>query len=308
MAEAHEPFSRKAVRAHRERAARNLGDHDFLLTEVGKRLCERLEDIKRAFPVALDLGCHGGVLGGLLAGRSGVETLIQCDLSPAMARQAFAKNRGLAPSLAADEEFLPFADASFDLVLSDLSLHWVNDLVGALIQIRRTLKPDGLLIGAMLGGETLRELRQALMEAELIHEGGASPRVSPFVDVREAGDLLQRAGFALAVADCDTITVTYGNALALMSDLRGMGEANAVRDRRNAFTRRTTLMEAAALYEKRHADPDGRIPATFQVVYVSAWAPHESQQRPSRPGSAAQRLADALGAEERPAGDKAKPR
>ncbi|MEE8559134.1 MAG: methyltransferase domain-containing protein [Alphaproteobacteria bacterium] len=308
MAEAHEPFGREAVRAHRERAARNLGDHDFLLGEVGKRLCERLEDIKREFPVALDLGCHGGALGGLLAGRSGIETLIQCDLSPAMAKRAFEENRGLAPSLAADEEFLPFADESFDLILSDLSLHWVNDLVGALIQIRRTLKPDGLFIGAMLGGETLRELREALMEAELIHEGGASPRISPFVDVRDAGDLLQRAGFALPVADCDTITVTYGNALSLMRDLRGMGEANAVRARRNAFTRRTTLMAAAALYEKKHAGADGRIPATFQVVYLSAWAPHESQQQPLRPGSAAARLADALGAAERPAGDKAKPR
>ena len=307
MADDRAPFDRKSVRAHRDRAAENIGDHDFLLGEVAVRLSERLDDIKRDFACVLDLGCHGGVLGERLAGRDGIETIVQCDLSPAMAHQAAVKNRGTALSLAADEEFLPFADGSFDSVLSNLSLHWVNDLPGALIQIRKVLKPDGLFIGAMLGGETLVELRQALMEAELANEGGVSPRVSPFADVRDAGDLLLRAGFALPVADSDRITVTYPDALSLMRELRAMGEANAVRSRRGGFSRRATLIEAASLYETRHADRQGRIPASFEIVYLGAWAPDESQPKALRPGSASRRLADALGAEERPAGDKAKP-
>jgi len=301
------PFDRKSVRAHRDRAAENIGEHDFLLGEVAARLSERLDDIKRDFARVLDLGCHGGALGERLAGRNGIETIVQCDLSPAMVRQAAVNNRGFALGLAADEEFLPFNDGSFDSVLSNLSLHWVNDLPGALIQIRKVLKPDGLFIGAMLGGETLAELRQALMEAELANEGGVSPRVSPFADVRDAGDLLLRAGFALPVADSDRITVTYPDALSLMRELRAMGEANAVRSRRHGFSRRVTLLQAASLYETRHADQEGRIPASFEIVYLGAWAPDESQQKPSRPGSASRRLADALATEERPAGDKAKP-
>jgi SAM-dependent methyltransferase len=224
-----------------------------------------------------------------------------------MTRQAAARNRGFALSLAADEEFLPFNDGGFDAVFSNLSLHWVNDLPGALIQIRKVLKPDGLFIGAMLGGVTLVELRQALMEAELANEGGVSPRVSPFADVRDAGDLLARAGFALPVADSDRITVTYPDALSLMRELRAMGEANALRSRRQGFSRPATLSGAAALYEAKHADRKGRIPASFEIVYLSAWAPDDSQQKPSRPGSAGLRLADALATEEHPAGDKAKP-
>jgi len=307
MADARAPFDRKSVRAHRDRAAENIGDHDFLLGEVAVRLSERLDDIKRDFACVLDLGCHGGALGEMLAGRDGIEALVQCDLSPAMVRRAAVKNRGFALSLAADEEFLPFADGSFDSVLSNLSLHWVNDLPGALIQIRKVLKPDGLFIGAMLGGETLNELRQALMEAELANEGGVSPRISPFADVRDAGDLLLRAGFALPVADSDTITVTYPDALSLMRELRAMGEANAVRSRRHGFSRSTTLSQAAALYETRHADREGRIPASFEIVYLSAWAPDDTQPKALRPGSASRRLADALATEEHPAGDKAKP-
>ena len=307
MADDREPFDRKTVRAHRDRAAEKIGEHDFLLGEVAARLSERLDDIKRDFARVLDLGCHGGALGEMLAGRDGIETIVQCDLSPAMVRRAAVKNRGFALSLAADEEFLPFADGGFDSVLSNLSLHWVNDLPGALIQIRKVLKPDGLFIGAMLGGETLAELRQALMEAELANEGGVSPRVSPFADVRDAGDLLLRAGFALPVADSDRITVTYPDALSLMRELRAMGEANAVRSRRGGFSRRATLIEAASLYEARHADKEGRIPASFEIVYLSAWAPDDTQPKALRPGSASRRLADALATEEHPAGDKAKP-
>lgn len=300
------PFDRTTVRAHRERAAARLGQHDFLLREVGERLTERLGDIKRDFPRVLDLGAHDGSLLPLLGDKAGRELVVQADVAPAMARLARANTPG-ALQVVADEEVLPFAPASFDLAISNLSLHWVNDLPGTLVQIRHALKPDGLLLAAMLGGETLFELRQCLMEAELSVEGGLSPRISPFAEVRDMGNLLTRAGFALPVADADTITVSYANALALMRDLRGMGEGNAVSERRKTLSRRTTLLEAAALYDRKFAAADGRITATFQVIYLSGWAPHPSQQKPLRPGSAAQRLADALGTDEKPAGDKARP-
>lgn len=300
------PFDRMAVRAHRDRAAGGLAKHDFLLREVGQRLAERLDDIRRDFPRVLDLGSHHGVMADLLGDKAGTELLVQTDISPVMTAHGSAQT-GSALHLAADEEALPFAPGSFDLALSNLSLHWVNDLPGALLQLRHALKPDGLLLASMLGGETLFELRQCLMEAELAVEGGISPRISPFAEVRDMGNLLTRAGFALPVADADTITVTYDNALALMRDLRGMGESNAIAERRKSLSRRTTLLEAASLYDRKFAGADGRIGATFQVIYLSGWAPHPSQQKPLRPGSAAQRLADALGTDERPAGDKAKP-
>jgi len=251
----------------------------------------------------LDLGCHGGELAAALGPRGGIATLVQCDLSPAMARRAACDSR---LALAADEEFLPLAPQSFDLVLSNLSLHWVNDLPGCLLQIRRALKPDGLFLAALLGGQTLHELRAALIEAELAVSGGAGPRVSPFADVAELGCLLQRAGFALPVADSDTLTVTYGDAFGLMRDLRGMGEGNALNARRRQFTRRAILHDAAARYRDRCGG--GRLPVTFQIVTLTAWAPHESQQKALRPGSARTRLADALGTVEIPAGDKARPK
>jgi len=192
--------------------------------------------------------------------------------------QAQGPGEGLLQGLGvvADEEWLPFASARLDLVLSSLSLHWVNDLPGTLIQIRRALKPDGLFLAAMLGGETLRELRHALLEADLAKEGGASPRVSPFVDVRDAGDLLQRAGFVLPVADSDTLTVTYDDPLRLMRDLRGMGETNATHERRDRFSRRATFSRAADIYRQTFAAADGRVPATFQVIYLTGWTPRTS--------------------------------
>ena len=231
-------FDRRSVRRHRDRAAANLPDHDFLLREVGERLADRLADVRRRFPVALDLGCHRGELAGMLAGRGGIETLVQCDISETMVRAA----SGL--RLVADEEALPFADGSFELVTSLLSLHWVNDLPGALIQIRRALRPDGLLLAALFGGETLKELRRSLAEAEIANEGGLSPRVSPFADVRDIGNLLQRAGFTLPVVDIDTLTVSYSDPLRLLVDLRRMGESNAVLERRKSASRRTTLLDA----------------------------------------------------------------
>ncbi len=289
MSESMTIFNRRAHRRHRDRAAENLGDYDFLLAEVGERLADRLDDVKRTFPLALDLGCHTGGLGRLLGGRGGIETLIQSDLSFAMARRA----AGL--RLAADEEALPFATASLDLVLGNLSLHWVNDLPGALLQIRRALKPDGLFLAAMLGGETLKELRHAFCEAEMAEEGGISPRLSPLAGVRDLGYLLSRAGFALPVVDADTITVSYADPLKLMRDLRGMGESNAVTARRKSFSRRRTIMATAEKYRDTFADGAGRMPATFQVLYLTAWAPAPGQPKPLKPGSAAFSLAAALG-------------
>ncbi|HLF58606.1 MAG TPA: methyltransferase domain-containing protein [Alphaproteobacteria bacterium] len=304
-------FDRRLLRAHRDRAAANLGTHDFLFREVAERLADRLADVKRRFPVALDIGCHGGEVKRALQTRGGIETLVQCDLSPRMAALARAGDAsGALPaslSLAADEEALPFAPGSFDLVISSLSLHWANDLPGALVQMRRCLKPDGLFLAALLGGETLRELRAAWMEAELAVNGGAGAHVAPFADIRDAGGLLQRAGLALPVADTETITVTYPDALALVADLRGMGEANVGLLRPRAFTRRETLARMTQTYAERFGDAEGRIPATFQVIYLTAWAPHSSQPEALRPGSAKSRLAEALGVEERPAGDKARP-
>ncbi|WP_158047268.1 methyltransferase domain-containing protein [Skermanella pratensis] len=294
-------FDRAMVRRHRDRAAAGFAGYSFLFEEIAERLADRLEDVVRDFPMALDLGCHTGEVGRALRGRKGIERLVQCDLSPAMAGAA----GGL--SVAGDEELLPFADASFDLAISNLSLHWVNDLPGALLQLRRALKPDGLFIGAMLGGDTLFELRRCLMEAELDLTGGVSARISPFAEVRDAGGLLQRAGFSLPVVDSDTLTVTYESAFKLMADLRGMGETNAGLNRRRQPTPRALLIDAARRYAELFSEPDGRVTATFQVLYLAGWSPHENQQKPMRPGSAQARLADALKTEERPAGDKAEP-
>lgn len=292
-------FDRQAVRLRRDRAAQGFDTGGFLVDEVADRLADRLLDIKRDFPTALDLGCHTGAMGRAVGNAGpgggaagGIRTLVQADLSPAMASRAGAL------ALAADEEFLPFREESFDLVLSCLSLHWVNDLPGTFIQINRALRPDGLFLGAMLGGDTLVELRECLIEAELAVTGGASPRLSPLTDLRDAGGLLQRAQFALPVIDSDRITVTYDNALALMADLRRMGETNAVIERTRKPLSRAVLMQAAQLYQDRFAGPDGRIPATFQVIYLHGWAPHASQPKPLRPGSAKTRLADALGVTE----------
>jgi NADH dehydrogenase [ubiquinone] 1 alpha subcomplex assembly factor 5 len=288
-------FDRHAVRRHRDRAARRLGTHDFLFREASSRLAERLDDMNRTFPLALELGAHGGILSTELANRGGIETLVRCDVSAQMVRAASGKKSSkCARAIVSDEEYLPFAPNTFDLIISCLSLHWVNDLPGALIQARRCLKPDGLFLAAIFGSGTLLELRQALLEAEMAESGGAGPRVSPFTDVRDAGSLLMRAGFALPVVDIDSLTVSYRSALDLMRDLRGMGEANAVAERRRSFTRRSTILRAAAIYADCHADASHRIPATFQILTLTGWAPHAMQPKALRPGSATHRLAEAL--------------
>jgi SAM-dependent methyltransferase len=291
-------FDRAVLRRRRDRAARGWQDRAFLKREIAGRLVDRLGDVRRTFPDALDLGSHGDEIATALGERSTVGWLVRADLGHGFARQA----RG--PAVVADEEFLPFTAQSFDLVVSAMDLHWVNDLPGTLVQIRRILRPDGLLLGAMLGGATLWQLRQALAAAESEVEGGLSPRVSPFADLRDAAGLLQRAGFALPVADSETIDVEYDHALALMRDLGAMGESNLVVERRRGLTRRSTLLRAAEIYGERFALPTGRVAASFEVLFLHGWAPHESQPKPLRPGSATQRLADALGTNERSAGEK----
>jgi SAM-dependent methyltransferase len=293
------PFDRAAVRAHRARAARHGADGDFLFDEVAARLLDRLDDVRRPFARALDLGCRRGGLGARLTTRTTEGgTVVQCDLALEMACLARDAN-GLA-TVAADEEALPFAPGTFDLIVSNLALHWTNDLPGALVQVRRALAPDGLFLAALFGVGTLAELRGALMAAELEAEGGVGPRVSPFAEVRDGGDLLARAGFALPVADLDTVRVSFESALHLMRDLRRMGEANAVAERRKGFSRRRTLMDAAARYP---VDTDGRVTATFEIVFLAGWAPGPDQPKALRPGTATTRLADYLGTQEMPVSD-----
>ena len=295
-------FDRTLVRQHRDRAAHALANNDFLFQEAANRLTDRLLDVTRDFPLALDLGCHTGQIAAALAPTARIGTLLQADVSPAMAR--FARRHTGKASFCADEEFLPLAEASLDLVLSNLSLHWVNDLPGALAQIRRAIKPDGLFIATLFGGDTLRELRIALLEAEAETTGGVAPRVSPFTDVRDAGNLLTRAGFALPVVDADTITVTYADMFKLMADLRAMAETNAVLERRKVPTRRETFLRAADIYAARFSNAKGRLTATFQVITMTAWVPHASQPKALRPGSATTRLADVLNTQEVPLGEK----
>jgi NADH dehydrogenase [ubiquinone] 1 alpha subcomplex assembly factor 5 len=285
-------FDRRLLARRRDRAAAQINACDFLLQRVAEDIVERLEVVRRHFPVVLNLGAHHGLLGRRIRALPGVTTVIDADLSPRLLAQCSG------PRVLADEEFLPFRDSSFDLVVSGLSLHFVNDLPGALLQIRRALKPDGLFLAAMLGGRTLAELRQAFFLAEDEVQGGASLRVAPFADVRDLGGLLQRAGFALPVTDADVLTVAYPSPFQLMQELKAMGASNVLVARPRRFTTRRTLTRAAEIYVERFGQPDGRVPATFEIVTLTGWAPHKSQQQPLRPGSARMRLADALGTKE----------
>jgi SAM-dependent methyltransferase len=287
-------FDRPLLRQRIARAHR-LGFADFLVARATDDLGERLSAITREFPVALDLGTPTNAALKLLAARPGTTHAFRAVLVPGGGRL----------DVVADDERLPFADCSLTLVTSLLALQSVNDLPGALVQIRRALAPDGLFIGCFFGGATLSELRQAFTEAESELEGGASPRVAPYADVRAAGSLLQRAGFALPVTDSEPVTVRYSNPLALLADLRAMGLTNVLTSRRRTPLRRATLMRAMAIYAERFSDPDGKVRATFEMIWVSGWAAHESQQKPLKPGSAKARLADALKAIETSTGEKA---
>lgn len=289
-------FDRQLLRARRRRAAK-LGPVTFLLDRVAAEMGERLSVVLRRFERAVDLGTPTDALRRVLAETGKAGLVVAAEPAAEWLGAEFLR-------VAADEEALPFADGSLDLVVSALALQFVNDLPGTLIQIRRALKPDGLFMAALIGGDTLTELRDAFAEAESEIEGGLSPRVAPFADVRELGMLLQRAGFALPVVDSDRLTVRYDSAFALMRDLRGMGASNVLNERRRMPLRRATLARTAELYARRFADADGRLRATFEIVWLSGWAPHESQQKPLKPGSATQRLADALGAREISAGEK----
>src|SRR5580693_6949386 len=272
----------RALLRHRRRRAAALGPATFLLDRVAGDLAERLATVLRRFELVVDLGTPGDAVRTALACLESVGKIVVADVMPDATRGEIV--------VAADEEALPFGDATLDLVVSALALQFVNDLPGVLVQVRRALKPDGLLLAALLGGETLTELRQSFAEAESDIEGGASPRVAPFADLRDLGALLQRAGFALPVTDVDRITVRYDSVFGLMHDLRRMGATNA---------------RMAEIYAQRFADDDGRIRATFEIVWLSGWAPHPDQQQPLKPGSAKARLADALGAREISTGEKA---
>ena len=291
-------FDHRLLRARRARAAA-LGPSTFLLERAAEDLSDRLAAVLRRFECALDLGTPTDALRRVLAASGKVGTIIAAEPPGA----AVADRAGLA--VVADEEALPLRDASLDLVVSALALQFVNDLPGTLIQIRRALVPDGLLLAALAGGETLTELRQAFATAEAEIEGGISPRVVPFADLRDMGALLQRAGFALPVTDVDRVTARYPSPIALLHDLRRMGAANPLIERSRRPLKRATLARMVEIYGERFSDRDGRVRATFEIIWLSGWAPHASQQKPLAPGSATHRLADALGARELPAGEKA---
>ena len=295
MNQAYQIFDRLRVRRHRDRAANASSDYTFLLREMAQRLADRLPDIKRSFPVALDLGAHNGLLAEYVKGAGGIETLVQADLSEQMIRSipsplggGLGWGRAEAPSaqcpppnlppngggvykLVADEELLPFAPQSFDLVMSAGSLHWVNDVPGTLIQIHRILKPGGLFLAILPGGETLKELRQSFEKTEIESSGGLSPRISPFIDVKDAGSLLQRAGFAEPVTDSEILTVAYADPLKLLHDLRGMGETNAMLASSKRFTKRSLILSALDYYRDHFSDAHKRVSATFEFVTLTAW-------------------------------------
>jgi len=284
-------FDRLVARARRRRALA-LGPVTFLIERVAEDLSERLSAVLRRFALAVDLGTPTDAVRRVLAGHQAIGTIIAVDAVASV----IAAEAGL--KVVADEEALPFADGALDLVVSALALQAVNDLPGVLVQIRRALKPDGLLLACLLGGDTLTELRQSFAVAEAEIEGGVSPRVAPFPDLRDMGALLQRAGFALPVVDVDRVTVRYASPLALMHDLRRMGAGNALMARRRSPLRRATLLRMLEIYANDFADADGKVRATFEIIWLSGWSPHDSQQQPLRPGSARARLAEALGTKE----------
>ncbi len=288
MTEAPHIFDRPLLTQRRNRAAASAAAHDFLLARVAEDFAGRIAIVNRTFASGINLDSHHGLLSRSLRPLPNVGELIDADHSTSM----LACCDG--PTLIADAEALDLPASSFDLLVSGLSLHLVNDLPGALIQIRRALKPDGLFLAALLGGDTLRELREAWFLAEEELTGGVSPRVAPFADIRAMGGLLQRAGFALPVADADTVTVTYQTPYHLMRELKAMGASNMLAGRRRVPVTAKLLTRAADIYSERSSLPDGRVKATFEIITLTAWVPHESQQKPLKPGSATTRLADAL--------------
>jgi SAM-dependent methyltransferase len=279
-------FDRALWRKRLTRALRSENACDFIAARVADDLAFRLAAVSRAFPRALDLGSPDPSMARALAAPG--RTIVRAAPVPAALGAALS-------GIVADEEALPFAPQSFDLIVSALSLQFVNDLPGVFAQVRRALAPDGLFLAALVGGQTLAELRACLAQAQEEIEGGASPRVAPFADLRDLGGLLQRAGLALPVTDCDAFTVRYRDMFGLMRDLRAMGATNALVAGARRPLRRDVALRAAGLYAEKFSDPDGRIRATFEIIWASGWAPHESQQKPLAPGSATMPLSAALG-------------
>lgn len=277
-------IDRHSVRRNRARAR---DEYAFLYAHILRGMSERLLDIKRDFPRALQIGVRPGYE---LDHHGKIDKLITMDWADA--------------DICGDEEFLPCAPESFDLIVNIFSLHNINDVPGALIQMRRALKPDGLMIAAFPGGDTLTELRESLMQAELHLKGGASPRIAPFADKQQAGALLQRAQYALPVVDSEYVTVTYDHPLKLMRELRYMGEGNSLVARSRHFAPRALFAAASAYYQQHFSDPDGRIRARFEIIFMTGWAPHESQQKPLPRGSGKISLADALQTTEYGTGEK----
>lgn len=292
MSAPHQIFDTGLLARRLDRVAQHAGKADFLLHHTARDLDERLSIIKREFPRAASLGAWHGVLGRVLKANPSIGSLIEIERSASLLSHCSGAR------LQADLEALPLAERSLDLAVSGLALHLVNDLPGALLQIRHALKPDGALLASVLGGDTLKELREAWLIAETEVRGGASPRVAPFADVRDFGSLLQRAGFALPVVDSDRLTVTYPSPLALMAELKAMGCSNMLVERSRTPVTRALLARAAHVYAERFGQEDGRVPATFEIITWIAWCPHDSQPKPLRPGSASTRLANALGTKE----------
>lgn len=281
-------FDRTLLKTSAKRWQHSFSNYNFLYDIAIDRLLDRLNDLTTNFQSVLILGAKD-------------HTKLKNRLPKAITASFLNSSDA---DIIADEEFLPFAPQSFDLIIAPPGLHQVNDLPGTLAQLHQTLKPDGFFVCALYGGETLFELRDSLTQAEMKLTGGLSPRIYPFVDKQQAGGLLQRAGFALPVVDSDLITVTYENTFKLYDDLRGMGERNIIADRTKSFTPRNLFMMAQDHYAQNHADPDGRLRATFEMIFIAGWAPHASQQKPLRPGSAEHSLAEKLGTQELKTGER----
>ncbi|XP_071490755.1 arginine-hydroxylase NDUFAF5, mitochondrial-like, partial [Diadema antillarum] len=285
-------FDRKAKRKQRDRAAmgEDVEVYDYLKDEIGYRLVDRVRDVTRKFQVAVDLGCGRGLLANHLTDDE-VGTLYQCEMSEKMLEQAPSPDGVKTYKVLCDEEFLPFEEESIDLIVSNMSLHWVNDLPGTLRQVHTALKKDGAFIASMLGGDTLFELRCSLQLAELEREGGFAPHVSPFTDMQDLGNLLSRAGYNMLTVDKEELQVNYPSMFELMHDLKGMAENNASWSRKN-YLHRDTMTAAAAIYKEMYGNEDGSIPATFQVLFMIGWKPDESQAKPAPRGSATASLKD----------------
>lgn len=288
-----EIFNRRLVKERRNRFAKHLRQYNFLHNWVGEQIADRLDDIKREFPSTLLMSarCDDAITDKIVESGK-ITSVLSMDLSSKMVSAFSGK------AFVADEELLPIKENSLDAAVSILNLHTINDLPGALIQINRALKPDGVFIGSMFGGETLFELREALNHAEMKLKGGMSPRVAPFADMQQMASLMQRGGYALPVVDSEIIKISYNSMFDLMKDIRFMAEANSISARAKTLTSRSIMMEAAQYYDENFAEGNGKVYASFEVIFLIGWAPHESQQQPLRPGSAQNSLASALNTKE----------